>query len=200
MDRNVSVTIIVLAVLVGALFWWGWRKVVGSPPAGRVSPATFPARGSGVSAAPPALEAGGRPEEPRYANNPAILSEARPSIPTVTDDQYWLWDGALLATRSLEDLLAYNQEDDRPPVGYPNGTTRNQSGQTPKQRELLSAGHIVLIPTAARVNVVNWGGNDLVQVRIEEGAKAGVTGWISRHLLRYNRNGVFEPVYPVEIK
>ena len=143
---------------------------------------------------------GGPPGEPRYADKPAILSEAAPTIPAITDNQFWLWDGALLATRSLDDLVAYQQEDNRPPVGYPNGTTRNQSGQTPKQRELLSAGHVVLVPTAARISVVRWSSNDLLQVRVEEGAKAGVTGWIDRHLLRYNRNGVFEPVYPVEIK
>jgi hypothetical protein len=144
------------------------------------------------------LGAGG---PPRYADKAAILSEAAPSVAGVTDaDPYWLWDGALLATRSLDDLQAYIQEDDRPPIGYPNGTTRNQSGQTPKQRELLSAGHIIRVPTAARVNVVNWGSNDLVQVRVEEGEKRGATGWINRHHLRYNRNGVFEPVYPVELK
>lgn len=186
MDRNVSVTIIILAVLLGALFWWGWQKAV---------PATARTV-SGASASPSAAPT----PSLVYPDKPAILSEAPPTIPTVSADDYWLWDGALLATRSLDDLLAYNQEDDRPPVGYPNGTTRNQSGQTPKQRELLSAGYIVLVPTAARINVVNWGSNDLVQVRVEEGAKKGATGWINRHLLRYNRNGVFEPVYPVEIK
>jgi hypothetical protein len=105
MDRNVSVTIIVLAVLVSAFFWWGWRKVVGapSPPSPMLGE---PQRSPAIPAAPPALGDGGPPGEPRYADKPAILSEAAPTIPAITDNQFWLWDGALLATRSLDDLVA----------------------------------------------------------------------------------------------
>ncbi len=199
MDRNVSAAIIVLAVLVGGLFWWGWRKAVGGGKQGVGSRDWGVVRKesrAGAASGTPALPA---PHSPQTAK-PAVLSGAAPPVATAPDDSFWLWDGELLATRSLDDLATYRQEDDRPPVGFPNGTTRNPSGQTPKQRELLSAGYVVVVPVAARVRVVTWGSDDLVQVRVAEGEKAGATGWINRHLLRHNRNGVFEAAYPVEIK
>ena len=181
MDRNVTISVLIALVVVGLLLAWGWKKA--------------------VPAAPPTVVALPSPT-PRavYTDTAAVISEAAPSVAPTPNTSYWLWDNALLATRSLDDLFVYQKEDDRPQIGLPNGVTRNDHGQTPKQRELLMAGYIIEVPEAAPVDVISWGSDDMAQVRVREGKKAGSVGWINKHQLRYNHNGVFDSAFPVNVQ
>jgi hypothetical protein len=119
--------------------------------------------------------------------------------PTPDPDAVWLFDGAVLATRSLDDWASFIQEESRPGVGTLNGVRRSRDDYTPAQRRLLLAGRIVVVPEAARVTVLQESG-DQAQVRVETGEKTGAVGWISRRHLLYNRAGEFVPVYPVEMR
>lgn len=195
MDRGLAATVAAAVLVVGALLLLGYRKALSvagpvPPPTGGASP--LPA----ASVVTPAA-----PTPPPVANGAPGVVTQREGLPAPTPDPdaVWLFDGAVLATRSLDDWAAFIQEESRPGVGTPAGVRRSRDDYTPMQRRLLLAGRIVVVPEAARVTVLQESG-DQAQVRVETGEKAGSVGWISRRHLLYNRAGEFVPVYPVEMR
>jgi len=194
MDRALTVTVATAILLVGGMMFFGYKKAlsVAGPTAASASPSPLstPTVVVNTPSAPP----------PPVMGAPGVVThqEGLPA-PVPDPDAIWLFDGAVLATQSLDDWAQFVQEESRPGIGTATGVRRSKDDYTPAQRRLLLAGRIVVVPEAARVKVVQENG-DQAQVQVLDGEKTGAAGWISRRHLLYNRNGEFVPVYPVEIR
>jgi len=189
MDRGATAAVIVLALLVLSGLYLGWQRALRA--AGPIAPAPV--------ASSPARPAPAPTPRLVYPDTPAVVSATRPQVPERPDD-LWVFDNAVLAARSMDDLAAWETENTRPSVGgMPGSVVRNPEGQTPTQRRLLLSGQIIQVPRLARVEPVTSQGT-MTQVRVLEGEKAGAVGWISRYQLYYNRGGKMEPVYPVQMR
>lgn len=200
MDRRLAATVAAAALVIGALLFFGYKRALSV--AGVEAPRAAPALPKGAPLSP-AADPEPIPSSTPYAEYPmgapAVTThrEGRPAPPSPED--VWLFDGAVLATRSLDDWAAFLREESRPGVGTAAGVRRNKDDYTPDQRRLLLSGRIIVVPEAARVEVLQV--NDtLAEVRVRDGEKAGSQGWISRRHLLLNRDGNFVPVYPVRVQ
>lgn len=200
MDRGLTATVAAAALVVGGLLFFGYKRALSV--AGAEPPRATPALPKGAPLSP-AADPEPVPSQTPYPTHPGgapavtVQAEGRPAPPSPED--VWLFDGAVLATRSLDDWAVFLREESRPGIGTAVGVRRNKDDYTPDQRRLLLSGRIVVVPEAARVEVLQVT-DTLAEVRVRDGEKAGSRGWISRHHLLLNRDGNFVPVYPVRVQ